>query len=448
MYEISYLFFYRPIFMLELLAACLLFMVYLRPRKGFAWKLPLGIACCFGFSFLVPVVSFDAFYCSILFFSMFVVTVVMWCLVIDEPVITVIFCAIAGYTVQHIAHEICELLLVIFNVYGNISFNGAYSSANPLFGDNWMNVIIYIIDMHVFAFVYLAAFLFFRSRMRMRDAMQLKASIMIPLVSFLLLVNVFFSAMGIYSLSAGMNATGKTLLHVFNIASCCTAIILLFELPRRRKAEFDLVMLERLYQRQEQQYHEAKENQEKMNIKYHDIKHLVSGMRERNSINESEVSQIQTLVDSYENTYQTASAALNVVLNEKSAVCRQRSVEFSCIADAAKLGFMSETDIYVLFGNILDNAIEAVCGLDKEKRSIGILINSTGEIIVINVYNGYSGEIKFENGLPVTKKKDKANHGYGLKSIRQIVRQYGGEMRISTKEGLFEITLVFQIPKS
>lgn len=445
MYAISNLFFYRPIFMFELLAASLLFMIYLRPRKGFFWRFPLGLAACFGFSFLMPVVSFDAVYCSVLFFSMLIVTVLVWFFVFDEPLTVIIFCAIAGYTVQHIAHEICELLLVIFNVCGNISVDGVYSSANSLFGDNWLYVIVFILDMHVFVFVYLLAYLYFRSRMKHRDAMQLKAAVMIPLVSFLLLVNIFFSAMGIYSLSADMDVMAKTLLHIFNIASCVVAVILLFELPRRRKAEFDLVMLEKLYKREEMQYHEAKENQEKMNIKYHDIKHLLSGMRER-AMPESELSQIRELVDSYENTYQTANGALNVVLNEKSAVCRRQSIDFSCIADASGLGFMSETDVYVLFGNILDNAIEAISGLPADKRSIGVLIERKGEIVVVNVYNGYEGELTFENGLPVTKKSDKANHGYGLKSISRIVRKYGGDMRIMTKDGIFEISLIFQQP--
>ena len=181
-----------------------------------------------------------------------------------------------------------------------------------------------------------------------------------------------------------------------------------------------------------------------MNIKYHDIKHLLHGISERNSMDESEVSQIRELVDSYENTYHTANGALNVVLNEKSAVCMKNGIDFSCIADAAMLDFMSETDVYVLFGNMLDNAIEAVCCLPKDKRSIGVLVKPQGEIVVITVYNGYDGVLKFENGLPVTRKADKAEHGYGLKSIRRIVHRYDGDMRISTDDGLFEITLIFQ----
>ena len=431
--------------MFELLAACSLFVMYLRPRKGIAWKLPLGALCCFGFSFLVPVVAYDAVYCSVLFFAMFVFTVTVLCFIFDEPLINIIFCAVAAYTVQHIAHEICELLLVLINSNGSFLINGAYADTVSVLEENlFVYVILYIIDLHIFVFVYLIAFLFARSRMRLREAMRFKASIMMPLVSFLLLINIVLSAMGIYSLSSEVDVTGKALMHVFNVASCCVGGILLFELPRRKKAEFDLVVLEQIYKREEMQYLEAKENQEKMNIKYHDIKHMIRGMKDRSAIDDNEISQIQRLVDAYETTYQTANGALNVVLNEKSSVCRQKSIEFSCIADAGLLSFMSETDVYVLFGNIFDNAIEAAGELAEDKRSVGASIRSTGEIVVINVYNGYRGDIKFENGLPITKKADKANHGYGLKSIRQIVSKYEGEMRITARDGIFEITVIFQ----
>ena len=57
MYEISYLFFYRPVFMFELLAASLLFLVYLKPRRGFGWRAAACVAACFAFSFVMPVVS-------------------------------------------------------------------------------------------------------------------------------------------------------------------------------------------------------------------------------------------------------------------------------------------------------------------------------------------------------------------------------------------------------
>lgn len=442
MYEISYLFFYRPVFMFELLAASLLFLVYLKPRRGFGWRAAACVAACFAFSFAMPVVSYDAIYCSVLFLAMFAFSVAAWCFVFDERVLTVVFCCIAGYTVQHIAHEICELLLLAFNAGGAMA-SGVYSSANPFFGDDWLSVFLYIADMHVFAAVYAFFHIVAKRRMRGNVSIRLKASTMAPLVAFMLLLNVFFSALGIYTLTEDMNAVGQILIHVFNIASCIAAMIVLFEIPRRKKAEMELVMLEKLYKRGEMQYREAKENHEQMNMKYHDIKHLLGTLKERRAADD-EIAQISKLVGSYENTYSTASYALNVVLGEKSAVCRGNGIDFSCIADASRLGFMSETDIYVLFGNILDNAIEAVLALPEGERTIGMLLKNSGELVYVTVYNGFGGELRFDRGLPVTTKADADSHGYGLKSVKRITEKYDGEMHLSAKNGIFELSLVFQ----
>ena len=46
------------------------------------------------------------------------------------------------------------------------------------------------------------------------------------------------------------------------------------------------------------------------------------------------------------------------------------------------------------------------------------------------------------NGLPATHKKETDFHGYGLKSIRQIARKYGGEMKFSHVDGWFQLSIL------
>jgi sensor histidine kinase regulating citrate/malate metabolism len=104
---------------------------------------------------------------------------------------------------------------------------------------------------------------------------------------------------------------------------------------------------------------------------------------------------------------------------------------------------MSETDVYSLFGNIFDNAIEAVSKLDEKERSIGFSIKRSGNFVAINIYNGYAGQISFANGLPITDKKNKNYHGFGIKSVRYVVDKYGGEMQINAQDGVFDLTLLF-----
>ena len=108
------------------------------------------------------------------------------------------------------------------------------------------------------------------------------------------------------------------------------------------------------------------------------------------------------------------------------------------------LSFLDEIDTYSLFGNILDNAIEAVDNVkDEEKRVLDIKISKKNCFVMIREENYYSGKINFFEGIPQTNKKDKNAHGYGIKSIQSIVNKYKGNLDFRTQEDRFIIDIIF-----
>ena len=107
---------------------------------------------------------------------------------------------------------------------------------------------------------------------------------------------------------------------------------------------------------------------------------------------------------------------------------------------------MSDADLYALFGNLTDNAIEAVKDLPDGKRTISFSIKEVRGFLSVNIHNLYEGKLEFENGLPVTTKGDRANHGYGMKSVRMICRKYNGEMTIKADGGAFNLNMIFPVP--
>ena len=98
-----------------------------------------------------------------------------------------------------------------------------------------------------------------------------------------------------------------------------------------------------------------------------------------------------------------------------------------------------------LLGNLLDNAIEAVSEVQqKGKRYINLSLRQLGEGIVrIECMNYYEGDRIFHDGLPKSTKGDDLNHGFGMRSIRQIAQKYSGEMSVSAEEGVFSVAIVF-----
>ena len=114
------------------------------------------------------------------------------------------------------------------------------------------------------------------------------------------------------------------------------------------------------------------------------------------------------------------------------------------MCDGSLLLFMSEIDIVTMFGNIMDNAIEAARAIDDESSRIIILnIYSRNGCVVIREENYFSGERKFKNGLPETTKKDKTNHGYGMRSIAAAARRYEGRVECRAEDQKFLLKIVF-----
>ncbi len=91
----------------------------------------------------------------------------------------------------------------------------------------------------------------------------------------------------------------------------------------------------------------------------------------------------------------------------------------------------------------LDNAIEACEKLPEDQRKVSVKARTDKGLFVMKVQNPYSGKIVWENGIPVTAKKDLEAHGFGLAGIREIAVRYGGGADITEDEGQFALLVYF-----
>lgn len=61
------------------------------------------------------------------------------------------------------------------------------------------------------------------------------------------------------------------------------------------------------------------------------------------------------------------------------------------------------------------------------------------------IQNDYLGGLNFENGLPITTKKDRRNHGYGMKSIRYTAEKYNGTITVQVKNHIFMLWILIPL---
>ena len=231
---------------------------------------------------------------------------------------------------------------------------------------------------------------------------------------------------------------------------CITLLYLQNTLFKKSSMRKELEMIQLLWHQQKSQYQISKETIDLINRKCHDLKHQVRALRTLSSEEEKEkqISEIEDSVGIYSAIVHTGNEILDVILSEKSLRCEDREIHINCVADGSLLSFMNPVDLYTLFGNAVDNAIEAVQKLEGETaREIDIMIYGKSGLLMIEIVNPVPGEVRFENGDPLTTKHEKGFHGFGVKSMRHTVEKYGGYLTAEVKDGCFYLKIMIPLPE-
>lgn len=229
---------------------------------------------------------------------------------------------------------------------------------------------------------------------------------------------------------------------------CVVVLYLEGELFKKSQLKQEMEMLNLLYTTQKEQYLLSKENIALINQKCHDLKHQIRALRTADKEElDKYIGEIEDSVEIYEAIVKTGNDVFDTILTEKSLYCRNRQIQVSCVADGSQMGFIDTIDLYAILGNALDNAIEAVEKFkEKEKRQIDVLIYKQQNFLIMNIINPMPENLIYEEGLPVTTKKDKLSHGFGLRSMKQILKKYDGFLNVSEEDGCFSLKMLIPIP--
>ena len=203
-----------------------------------------------------------------------------------------------------------------------------------------------------------------------------------------------------------------------------------------------------MWQQQERQYEITSDTIENINRKCHDLKYQIHNLSDITDETEKReyLQELERDIMIYDVSLQTGNRALDVVLMEKGLFCKNHEIQWSCMVDGSRMNFMKAEDIYGIFGNALDNAIEAVSRLeDPQQRVISVKAIYQKKILVIQFQNYYQGDLEFRNGIPRTTKQNKQDHGYGMKSIRYTVEKYNGTVTVSTKNNIFTLQILIPL---
>ena len=210
-------------------------------------------------------------------------------------------------------------------------------------------------------------------------------------------------------------------------------------------AEKELSNIHSMLKAQYDKYRSYQTTFDMINIKYHDLKHQIAGLRADMSDEQRQkwIDDMEQELESYSPELETGNSVLDTLIAGKMMNCRANNIKVTCVADGNILDFMHVADICTIFGNALDNAIESVSLIDDpEKRLIHLSVSPKKNFVIIQINNYCENKIKIKNGYPVTTKADKTSHGFGLKSIRYTVDKYHGNVTFDVKKNWFELKIL------
>ena len=170
----------------------------------------------------------------------------------------------------------------------------------------------------------------------------------------------------------------------YAIICCVLILVLLFGFTRENELEQDKLTMEILLHAEQEQHRINRETIDIINIKCHDLKHLLSGLREMDQKPERDeaLAEIQQAVQFYDSNIRTGNDTLDLILTQKSFLCYNKKIALECFIDGTCMVFMKSSDLLSLFGNILDNAIESVQNFPTENgRSHCASVNATVQFL-------------------------------------------------------------------
>lgn len=201
--------------------------------------------------------------------------------------------------------------------------------------------------------------------------------------------------------------------------------------------------LREIIEQQRVHYQKEKQDVELVNIRCHDIRHQLRAMKD--VIDPSAMKTVTDAISVYDSNIETGNEAISMVFAKYSLYCMQKGIRLSCMVDGERLGYVPAYELYALFGNAVENAVNAVEKLEQEKRVISVTSGVTGNLLSLCFSNYFDGKIEMEDGVPVNRAQ---NHGFGVRSIRTIVNDLGGCVNFKVKDDLFVLEVLIPLKET
>ena len=216
-----------------------------------------------------------------------------------------------------------------------------------------------------------------------------------------------------------------------------------------RDHQNERLLIDQVSQRQKDQYRAVKEQLDAVAKVRHDLKHILSGLRTMDDIGEIHryIDSLNGQVTGIERINHTGHLTVDIALSEALRKCREEGVRFTTSVNGALWSHVADADIAVMWGNALDNAVEAACAASLDaNRWVEVRSTRVKDMLVTTFCNGFNHGLRQKGKRLLTTKRE-GGHGYGLASIQQVVESYHGKIAVRAEDEVFTVTIIIPVER-
>ena len=213
----------------------------------------------------------------------------------------------------------------------------------------------------------------------------------------------------------------------------------------REQEQRDKMRIAKL-QQQFAYYQDKQKDEERIRAIYHDMKNHLLLLEESQGTDETRrmARELRAQIADYENYIHTGNAFLDIIIKDKAEKAREKKIDFSAAIDFEGVDFIEPLDLSTLFGNGIDNAIEASEKLPQEARVIVVKAGKVQEFVSILMENNCLEESPLAGRR--TTKPDRLLHGFGISNMQRTAEKYGGTCTTRQAAGKFTLKILLPVP--
>ena len=182
----------------------------------------------------------------------------------------------------------------------------------------------------------------------------------------------------------------------------------------------------------------------------HDYKNHLLALSElvKENKNQEALEYIYAYIDytkNSENDVKSGNDIVDIIVNSKMAEAKEKLIEFKYDIEYLNDLPIADIDLCALLANLLDNAIEACEKVIEKEVKISLNVYRRNDLLIIQIINSVSSSVM---NKPQVFKTDKANcqlHGWGMRSIDQVICKYGGSKEYYLYDSLLEIFITIPV---